>query len=203
MVSRVKINDKIVLSAASPGPVARLHLDTDPYDSPLPSQRSILRRDSHILAEISELESNFANQEQVNTVASQDLDDVVESIERAIAEISQDDNSNTSEIAAETLAVVNDTSDSSEPTEAERTKNIGLVKLFDDAEQSFNLRFDLSIFIVTLLSLIGVPGPGFICLSSHMFVCPVFLTLSILSSGRGQDLLDVPHRGGIPHPRSV
>ena len=146
MVSRVKINDKIVLSAASPGPVARLHLDTDPYDSPLPSQRSILRRDSHILAEISELESNFANQEQVNTVASQDLDDVVESIERAIAEISQDDNSNTSEIAAETLAVVNDTSDSSEPTEAERTKNIGLVKLFDDAEQSFNLRFDLSIF---------------------------------------------------------
>merc|ERR1719492_317328 len=49
---------------ASPGTVARLHLDTDPYDSPLPSQRSTLRRDSHILAEISELESNFASQEQ-------------------------------------------------------------------------------------------------------------------------------------------
>ena len=86
MVSRVKISYKIVVFAASPGPVARLHLDTDPYDSPLPSQRSTLRRDSHILAEISELESNFANQEQVNTLDSQDsqdleLADIMETIE--------------------------------------------------------------------------------------------------------------------------
>ena len=53
--------------SASPGPLARLQLDTEPYDSPLPSHRSTLRRDSHILAEISEMESTFANQEQVNT----------------------------------------------------------------------------------------------------------------------------------------
>ena len=55
------------LCAASLG---RLQLDTEPYDSPLPSHRSTLRRDSHILAEISEMESTFANQEQVNTNTS-------------------------------------------------------------------------------------------------------------------------------------
>jgi len=44
--------------------LGRLQLDTtDPYDSPLPSQRSTLRRDSHILAEISEIDSNFTSQE--------------------------------------------------------------------------------------------------------------------------------------------
>ena len=45
--------------------LGRLQLDTEPYDSPLPSQRSTLRRDSHILAEISELESSFTSQESV------------------------------------------------------------------------------------------------------------------------------------------
>jgi len=46
--------------------LGRLQLDTtDPYDSPLPSQRSTLRRDSHILAEISEIDSNFTSQEAV------------------------------------------------------------------------------------------------------------------------------------------
>jgi len=53
-------------ATASPGPLARLQLDnmeTMPYESPL-SQRSTLRRDSHILAEISEMESSFSNQEQ-------------------------------------------------------------------------------------------------------------------------------------------
>jgi len=43
--------------------LGRLQLDTEHFDSPLPSQRSTLRRDSHILAEISELETNLANQE--------------------------------------------------------------------------------------------------------------------------------------------
>jgi len=43
--------------------LGRLQLDTENFDSPLPSQRSTLRRDSHILAEISELETNLANQE--------------------------------------------------------------------------------------------------------------------------------------------
>ena len=47
--------------------LGRLQLDTEHFDSPLPSQRSTLRRDSHILAEISELETNLANQETVNT----------------------------------------------------------------------------------------------------------------------------------------
>jgi len=44
----------------------KLHLETgaDPFDSPLPSQRSSLRRDSHILAEISDMETSFTNQEQ-------------------------------------------------------------------------------------------------------------------------------------------
>jgi len=53
-------------ATASPGPLARLQLDnmeTMPYESPL-SQRSTLRRDSHILAEISEMESSYSNQEQ-------------------------------------------------------------------------------------------------------------------------------------------
>jgi len=52
-------------ATASPGPLSRLQLDTEPmpYESPL-SQRSTLRRDSHILAEISEMESSFTNQEQ-------------------------------------------------------------------------------------------------------------------------------------------
>ena len=49
-------------SSASLG---RLQLDTEPYESPLPSQRSTLRRDSHILAEISEMDSTFTNQESV------------------------------------------------------------------------------------------------------------------------------------------
>lgn len=55
-------------ATASPGPLARLQLDnveTMPYESPL-SQRSTLRRDSHILAEISEMESSFTSQEQVD-----------------------------------------------------------------------------------------------------------------------------------------
>ena len=55
-------------ATASPGPLARLQLDnmeTMPYESPL-SQRSTLRRDSHILAEISEMESSFTDQEQVD-----------------------------------------------------------------------------------------------------------------------------------------
>ena len=54
------------LCAASLG---RLQLDTEPYDSPLPSQRSTLRRDSHILAEISELESSFTSQESVGSLS--------------------------------------------------------------------------------------------------------------------------------------
>jgi len=55
-------------ATASPGPLARLQLDTDTVvnESPL-SQRSTLRRDSHILAEISEMESSFTSQEQVDT----------------------------------------------------------------------------------------------------------------------------------------
>ena len=65
----------------SPGPLARLQLDTlQPYESPLrclqfpvhiynallPSVRSHLamRRDSHIIAEICELEASFTTQEQ-------------------------------------------------------------------------------------------------------------------------------------------
>ena len=125
----------IVVCSASPGTVARLQLDTDPYDSPLPSQRSTLRRDSHILAEISELESSFANQEQVNTRDSQDSQnwaDVIETLETALAEADTID----------TAPVVNDTSDTSEPTERGAARNIELLKLFDDAEQSFNMRFD-------------------------------------------------------------
>lgn len=50
----------------SPGPLARLQLDTlQPYESPL-SVRSHLamRRDSHIIAEICELEASFTTQEQ-------------------------------------------------------------------------------------------------------------------------------------------
>ena len=116
--------------------MARLHLDTDPYDSPLPSQRSTLRRDSHILAEISELESNFANQEQVNTMDSPDsqdldLDHIMETIETALAEIETD--SNTSQTVSdivpvvsettETLPVVNTPPETSEPTK----RNIALV----------------------------------------------------------------------------
>merc|ERR1712215_513421 len=55
-----------LLASASPAPLARLQLDTEalPDGSPL-SQRSTLRRDSHILAEMAEMESSFANQEQV------------------------------------------------------------------------------------------------------------------------------------------
>ena len=121
-----------MVCSASPGTVARLQLDTDPYDSPLPSQRSTLRRDSHILAEISELESSFANQEQVNTRDSQDWGDVIETLEIALAEADTID----------TAPVVNDTSDTSELTERGAARNIELLKLFDDAEQSFNLRFD-------------------------------------------------------------
>jgi len=49
--------------------LGRLQLDTENFDSPLPSQRSTLRRDSHILAEISELETNLANQE-TNSILS-------------------------------------------------------------------------------------------------------------------------------------
>ena len=56
-------NDNLMfVSSASLG---RLQLDTEPYESPLPSQRSTLRRDSHILAEISEMDSTFTNQESV------------------------------------------------------------------------------------------------------------------------------------------
>ena len=52
----------------------KLHLETgaDPFDSPLPSQRSSLRRDSHILAEISDMETSFTNQEQVSTDSEDD-----------------------------------------------------------------------------------------------------------------------------------
>ena len=52
------------LSEGSPGPLARLQLETEPYESP-GSQRSTLRRDSHILAEMAEMESSFTSQEQV------------------------------------------------------------------------------------------------------------------------------------------
>ena len=153
--------------AASPGPVARLHLDTDPYDSPLPSQRSTLRRDSHILAEISELESNFASQEQVNTLDSHsqdsqdslDLADIMETINTALADI--ENISNTSETVTDTTdtaPVVNVNTETSEPTERGATRNIELLKLFDDAEQSFNLRFDQSIFCFNLTSLVSGPG---------------------------------------------
>ena len=146
-------DDIVMCCAASPGPVARLHLDTDPYDSPLPSQRSTLRRDSHILAEISELESNFASQEQVNTLDSHsqdsqdslDLADIMETFDTALADI-ENIISNTSETVAETTdtaPVVNVNTETSEPTERGATRNIELLKLFDDAEQSFNLRFDL------------------------------------------------------------
>ena len=55
-------NNFLYPSSASLG---RLQLDTEPYESPLPSQRSTLRRDSHILAEISEMDSTFTNQESV------------------------------------------------------------------------------------------------------------------------------------------
>lgn len=64
--------------------LGRLHLDTDPFDSPLPSQRSTLnRRDSHILAEISEMETTFTSQEQVSDHQRQNmvlegLDDIID-----------------------------------------------------------------------------------------------------------------------------
>ena len=62
-VFHLDFDDFIDLSSASLG---RLQLDTDPYESPLPSShRSTLRRDSHILAEISEMDSSFTNQESV------------------------------------------------------------------------------------------------------------------------------------------
>ena len=153
-----------MMCAASPGTVARLHLDTaDPYDSPVPSQRSTLRRDSHILAEISELESNFASQEQVNTLDSQDsqdsqdsldLADIMETFDTALADI--ENISNTSE--TESIQVVNDTPETSEPSERGATRNIELLKLFDDAEQSFNLRFDQSLFCFNLTSLVSGLG---------------------------------------------
>ena len=54
----------IFLCEGSPGPLARLQLETEPYESP-GSQRSTLRRDSHILAEMAEMESSFTSQEQV------------------------------------------------------------------------------------------------------------------------------------------
>ena len=57
-----KKNNLMCLSSASLG---RLQLDTEPYESPFPSQRSTLRRDSHILAEISEMDSTFTSQESV------------------------------------------------------------------------------------------------------------------------------------------
>ena len=178
---------------ASPGPVARLHLDTEPYDSPLPSQRSTLRRDSHILAEISELESNFANQEQVNTLASQDSQDsqnlanIMETIETALAEMEDDLDSiqTVAEIppavndTTEIVSVVSDTSETSEPTEREDTGNIELVKLFDDAEQSFNLRLDQPIFGVNCLWSVEEVCPR----SMASYVFTVYITyLSVLFS---------------------
>ena len=184
------------MCAASPGPVARLHLDTDPYDSPLPSQRSTLRRDSHILAEISELESNFANQEQVNTLASQDSQDsqnsqdlanIMETIETALAEMEDDLDSiqTVAEIppavtdTTEIVSVVSDTSETSEPTEREDTGNIELVKLFDDAEQSFNLRLDQPIFGVNCLWSVEEVCPR----SMASYVFTVYITyLSVLFS---------------------
>ena len=178
-------DDIVMCCAASPGPVARLHLDTDPYDSPLPSQRSTLRRDSHILAEISELESNFASQEQVNTLDSQDsqdsqdsldLADIMETFDTALADI--ENVLNTSETVAETTdtaPVVNVNTETSEPTERGATRNIELLKLFDDAEQSFNLRFDQSLFCFNLTSLVSGPGHYM----SFLFICPVLLILGL------------------------
>lgn len=58
-------DDKSNLMFLSSASLGRLQLDTEPYESPLPSQRSTLRRDSHILAEISEMDSTFTNQESV------------------------------------------------------------------------------------------------------------------------------------------
>ena len=164
--------------------MARLHLDTDPYDSPLPSQRSTLRRDSHILAEISELESNFASQEQVNTLDSHsqdsqdspDLAEIMETFDTALADI--DNILNTSETVAETTdtaPVVNANTETSEPTERGATRNIELLKLFDDAEQSFNLRFDQSLFCFNLTSLVSGPG----LYMSFLFICPVLLILGL------------------------
>jgi hypothetical protein len=69
-------------ATASPGPLARLQLDNSemqPYESPL-SQRSTLRRDSHILAEIQEMESSYTNQEQVE-FASRYLKSVFPTVE--------------------------------------------------------------------------------------------------------------------------
>ena len=159
--------------------MARLHLDTDPYDSPLPSQRSTLRRDSHILAEISELESNFASQEQVNTLDSQDsldLADIMETINTALADI--ENISNTSETVADTTdtaPVVNVNTETSEPSDRGATRNIELLKLFDDAEQSFNLRFDQSLFCFNLTSLVSGPG----LYMSFLFIRPVLLILGL------------------------
>jgi len=70
-------------ATASPGPLARLQLDntdTLPYESPL-SQRSTMRRDSHILAEIQEMENSFTNQEQVEFINSRYLKSVFPTVE--------------------------------------------------------------------------------------------------------------------------
>merc|ERR1712179_222014 len=70
-------------ATASPGPLARLQLDntdTLPYESPL-SQRSNMRRDSHILAEIQEMENSLTNQEQVEFFDSRYLKSVFPTVE--------------------------------------------------------------------------------------------------------------------------
>merc|ERR1712179_118644 len=70
-------------ATASPAPLARLQLDntdTLPYESPL-SQRSNMRRDSHILAEIQEMENSLTNQEQLEFFDSRYLKSVFPTVE--------------------------------------------------------------------------------------------------------------------------
>jgi len=80
--------------------LGRLQLDTEPYESPLPSQRSTLRRDSHILAEISEMDSTFTNQESEGETEI-DVDDLFATINDLIEEMENNDNPETSDSANE------------------------------------------------------------------------------------------------------
>ena len=107
--------------------LGRLQLDTEPYESPLPSQRSTLRRDSHILAEISEMDSTFTNQESVSKLLNaqkrflysynikeekeMDVDDILATINDLVEEMENDGNGDSVHEFRETTPVLGHAND--------------------------------------------------------------------------------------------
>ena len=119
--------------------LGRLHLDTDPFDSPLPSQRSTLnRRDSHILAEISEMETTFTSQEQVRVQERQNM--VMDDLDNIIDLFNDIDSQST---------ISNESKDGqcNEEISVDTNENLGTLNLVptraEDLYDNENTRFDL------------------------------------------------------------